>query len=146
MSGWRGSVVSLVDARETIYQRFVTQWGATSAYTFDNENYDPPVATPWVRLAVRHRDSILEAIGGTGTGGMNRYQRSGVCQIQVFTPVNQGTRQSDTLVQAARAIFEGITLASNAIRFNNVDITEIGPDGSWYLVNVDAAFQYDERK
>jgi hypothetical protein len=139
-------MVSLVDARETIYQRFVAQWGATSAFTFDNENYDPPANTPWVRLAVRHRSSTLEAIGGSGYGGLNLFQRTGVCQIQVYTPLNQGTRQSDTLVQTARNIFEGVTLASNAIRFTNVNIVEIGPDDSWYVVNVDADFQYDERK
>ena len=139
-------MVSLVDARETIYQRFVTQWGATSAYTFDNEAYDPPVNTPWVRVAVRHLISRLNAIGGTGQGGFNLYQREGECVIQVFIPSNQGTRTADTLAQAARAIFEGVTLASNAIRFNNVEIREIGESDNWYQVNVEAEFQYDERK
>lgn len=139
-------MVSLVDARETIYQRFATQWGATSPYTFDNEAYDPPVNSAWVRVVVRHQVSTLEAIGGSGQGGLNLYQRRGSCVIQVFTPANQGVRNADTLAQTARAIFEGITLSSNAIRFNNVDIQEIGESDNWYQVNVEAEFQYDERK
>lgn len=139
-------MVNLVDARETMYQRFETAWGATSAKTFDGEDFTPPINTAWVRFTVRHDGSTLECIGGTGAGGFNTYQRTGRCIIQVFSPLNKGTREADTLAQAARAIFEGTTLSSNAIRFNNVVVREIGPDGAWYQINVEAAFQYNERK
>lgn len=140
-------MVTLVDARETIYQHFITGWGATSPITLDNEAYDPPAGSEWVRVSVRHQGSSLEAKGGMGSGGLNRYSRSGVCFIQVFTPLNQGTREADTLAQSARDIFEGTTLASNAIRFNDVIIREIGPDdGGWYQVLVECEFEYDERK
>lgn len=140
-------MVTLVDARETIYQRFSDVWGTTSPFTFDNEEFDAPVLNPWVRVTVRHDGSALEAIGGTGAlGGLNKFQRTGRVFIQVFSPVDRGTREADTLAQAARAIFEGVTLSSNAIRFNNVVVREIGPSDSWYQINVEAAFQYDERK
>ncbi len=139
-------MVTLVDARETMYQKFVDDWGATSPFTFDNEDYKPAADTAWVRVAVRHNSSSLEAIGGTGAGGFNKFMRSGRVFIQVFTPIDQGTNEADTLAQAARAIFEGVTLSSNAIRFNNVIIREIGPDGSWYKINVECLFDYDERK
>lgn len=139
-------MVSLVDAREAIYERFRTLWGSTSPYTFDNEDYEPPVGDAWVRLSVRHNASVLEAIGGRGYGGMNKFMRSGRVFIQVFTPINQGTREADTLAQTARAIFEGITISSNAIRFNNAVVREIGPDNSWYQINVECSFDYDERK
>jgi hypothetical protein len=139
-------MVNLVDARETIYQRFATLWGTTSAITFDNEAFTPPAGQPWVRVSVRHSGSTLEAIGGSGFGGMNTFQRIGRCVIQVFVPIDAGTRQADTLAQAARAIFEGTTLSSNAIRFTNVVLREIGPDDAWYQINLEATFQYDERK
>ena len=77
---------------------------------------------------------------------MNSFMRTGLCFVQVFVPIDQGTRQADTLAQAARAIFEGINLSSNAIRFNNVVLREVGPDDAWYQINLEAAFQYDERK
>ena len=92
---------------------------------------------------VRHDGSSLEAIGGVGN---NKYERTGRATIQVFTPLNQGTEEADTLAQTARAIFEGITLSSNAIRFNNAVVREIGPDDGWYQINVEAFFQYNERK
>lgn len=137
---------SLVDARETIYQRWATQWGATTPYTFANEAYDPPVNTAWVSFGVVHTASTLEAIGGSGYGGMNLFQRQGLCNMRIFVPQDQGIRAADTLAQQARGIWEGVTLASNAIRFTNVDIREIGPVDSWFVIEVDATFQYDERK
>jgi len=139
-------MVTLVDARETIYQRWATLWGTTTPYTFANEGYDPPVGTSWISFNVIHTASRLEAIGGRGYGGMNLYERRGICAIRIFVPQNQGIRTADTLAQQARAIFEGVTLASNAIRFTNVDIREIGPVDSWFVIELDAAFQYDERK
>lgn len=138
-------MVSLVNARETIYQAFETAWGSLSPYTFDNEDFTPPENAPWVRVAVRHDGSTLECIGGSQAGGFNTFQRTGRAVVQVFGRLNKGTREADTLAQAARAIFEGTTLA-NAIRLTNAVIREIGPDGAWYQINVEAFFQYDERK
>lgn len=139
-------MVSLLEARRDMYDEFSTEWGATSPVTYDNEAYDPPAGTAWVRFSVRHENSTLEAIGGLDDGGFNKYQRVGRAFVQVFTPLNQGTEEADTLAQTARAIFEGTTLTSNAIRFNDVIVREIGPDGPWYQINVEALFQYDERK
>ncbi len=139
-------MVSLVDARETIYQRWATQWASTTPYTFANEAYEPAVQTAWVSVNVFHTASRLEAIGGRGYGGMNLYERQGICTIRIFVPQDQGIRAADSLAQQARSIFEGVTLASNAIRFTNVDIREVGPADSWFVIELDAAFQYDERK
>jgi hypothetical protein len=136
-------MVTLAVAREVIYQKWVDDWGATSLFTFDNEKYNPPSGSAWARVGVRHRGSALESIGGAGN---NNYQRTGVLFVQVFTPIDQGVSEADSLSQAARAIFEGITLSNNAIRFNNAVIREVGSDGSWYQVNVECEFQYDERK
>jgi hypothetical protein len=129
-----------------MYQRFIDLWGTTSPFTFDNEKFTPPTKTAWVRVTVRHDDSTLELIGGTQAGGFNKYQRTGRLTVQVFTPLNEGVEEADTLAQTARDIFEGVTLSSNAIRFNDVIVREIGPDEGWYQFNVEAVFQYDERK
>lgn len=143
-------MVTLVQARRDLYIRFITAWeaGPNTAKTFDGEQFTPPAGQPWIRFVVRHDGSTLEAIGGTGAGGFNKYQRTGRVVIQVFVPTNQGLEDADTLAQAARAIFEGITLSSNAIRFNNAVVREIGTDedNAWFQINVEAFFQYDERK
>lgn len=139
-------MVSLQVAREAIYQRFATEWAATTQYSFDNEEFDPTDGTPWALLYVRHRFSTLECIGGLGNGGFNTFQRVGTVTIRIFVPLDEGVDQADTLAQQARAVFEGVTLSSNAIRFSSVDVREEGPSGGWYSITVEAPFQYDERK
>lgn len=140
-------MTSLGTARETIYETFAAAWGTTTPIAFDNEAFNPPTdGSSWVRVVVRHDSSNLEAIGGRGFGGMNLYQRTGRLVIQVFVREDKGTEEADSLAQAARAIFEGTTLSSNAIRFNNGIVREVGQDSPWFQVNLEVAFQYDERK
>lgn len=142
-------MVSQLQARRDIYQRFLTLWPPALGvvFTFDNEVFVPPDSDPWIRFSVRHDGSALEAIGGTtGGGGFNKYQRTGRAVLQVFTALNKGAAEADTIVDEIRDIFEGVALGGNTIRFTNVVAREIGPDGQWYQVNVEAAFQYDDRR
>lgn len=142
-------MVSITQARRDLYQRFIDLWGATSAYTFDNEVYNPTAGNAWVRFSVRHDGSELEAIGGTAGGaspGFRKYQRRGRVVVQIFTPENQGAEAADIIVAKVQDLFEGFTLPGNSIRLNDVVVREIGPGEGWYQVNVEAFFKYDERK
>lgn len=129
-------------ARELIYSRFITQWGTTTPLTFDNEAFDPPEGKAWVRLTVRHNDSNFETLGGVGN---RRVRREGSIFIQVFTPGDKGTQKSDTLVQTARAVFEGVSFGPGVDCNNAVD-REVGPDGAHYMRVVECFFAYEERK
>ena len=136
-------MTTLTAAREAIYQAFVDGWGATSVFTFDNENFDPPDDASWVRLSVRHNASTQETLGRTGN---RRFARLGSALVQIFTRDNIGARTADTLATTAREIFEGVSLAGTTIRFLDVIVRETGPDGKWYQVVVEATFEYDETR
>jgi uncharacterized protein DUF4128 len=134
---------TLVDAREAMYQRFSTQWGSTTPVAFDNEKFEPPVGTSWVRVSVRHQTAGQETLQ---VAGNRQFLRGGEAVVQVFAAQDRGTRAADLLAQQARAIFEGVALNSNGIRFTDVLVREIGESEGWYQVNVEATFQYQERK
>lgn len=134
---------TLNEAREAIYQAFVDGWGATTAYTFDNEKFTPPDQTPWVRLTVRHQDAGQETLGGTGN---RKFYRKGSVFIQVFVPTDDGTANADTYLALARSIFEGTRIAGTTVRFLDVIVRETGPAKSLYEATVEAAFEYDEIK
>lgn len=136
-------MTTLNEARGRIYQDFATAWGATSALTFDNEDFSPPAGLPWVRLAVRHESAQQESLGEPGA---RKFERLGRVFVQVFTPLDTGAATADNLASAARAVFEGKTLTPENIRFHAVTVREIGPDGAWYQVNVEAQFSYTETK
>lgn len=135
-------MTTLAEAREAIYKTFIDAWDSIAPLTLDNEDFQPPNGS-WVRLSVRHTGGGQETLGRTGN---RRFERSGTAFIQVFTLQDTGTAAADTLANLARSIFEGTSITNTTIRFNNVALTEIGPTGKWYQINVSAAFDYDETK
>lgn len=130
-----------------MYQAFVDGWGTTSVFTLDNEappDGFPPDA-PWVRVAIRHRDSDQESVGDVGA---RKFTRSGSLFVQCFSPLAvNGLVSSDTLAATARGIFEGVTLTPENVRFTDCVVREIGDDGDGYFqVNVECFFNYTETK
>jgi hypothetical protein len=134
-------MTTINEARETIYQTFVTGWGATSPYTFDNEAYKPDDSNPWVRLAVRNRTSNTDTLGPVAR---RKQLRSGAIFLQIFIPTNSGVKDADTLVRKFREIFEAKVLTPGTLWVTSVDAREIGPDGESYLVVCEASFTYND--
>jgi len=132
---------TLVSAREAIYQRFVDQWGGSSAFTFDNEQFDPPAGVPWVRVSVRHSFGAQETLGGAPN---RRFSRGGLIFVQVFVPLDSGNKAADALAQSARAIFEGTHFATD-VRCSDVTVREVGPSEGWFQTNVECSFEYDQQ-
>lgn len=140
-------MTTLAQAREAIYLAFDTVWasGPVSQYTFDNEEFDPPQNAAWVRLAVRHNDAGQETLGGTGA---RKFARKGAAFVQVFTPTkSQGTSEADTLIATARAIFEGTRISGTTLYFKDCVVRESGVvDDHWFMVVLEAEFEYNETK
>lgn len=136
------------EAKESILSRFKATWDVDHPgvpYEFDNESFDADEESgsddAWVRLVVRHEDANQETLGKPQN---RRFRRPARVMAQVFVKVDTGTQQADTLVDAVRNIFEGASF--DGLHFNAVSSREIGVDGKWYQVNVEAPFFYQERK
>lgn len=135
---------TLSQARERIYLTFKEDWGTTSPFVFDGEKFKTPSpSSSWVRVSIRHNEGSQDSLGGVGA---RKFKRGGSVFIQCFTPLDRGRDASDTLADAARDIFEGKTLGTEAVTFTDVIIREIGPDEGWYQTNVEAIFNYTETK
>lgn len=137
-------MATLPEARERIYQAFVDAAVLpTGRYTFENEVYTPPVGETWARLVVRHRVRAQETLGIVGN---RKFESLGGVIVQCFAPLDTGTAGADTVAQAVRAAFEGKVLLPEHIRLYGAQVREIGSDGAWYQINVEAFFNYDETK
>lgn len=128
-------------AKESIIQQFVTDWGANSAYTIDNEEFTPPTNAPWVRVAVRHVASQQTSLGAVGN---RKFDREGLVLIQVFGRLDRGTNAVDDLAEKALAIYEGKSI--DKIWFTSTVIREVGPLEGWYQISLDAQFTWTEKK
>ena len=103
----------------------------------------PDADTPWAR------GTILHAAGGPaslpGNIGQVRYAHGGIAIFQVFTRLGGGTQAAYALAQQLTNAFDG-QRGPNGVYFSNTRIREIGPDGSWFQVNVQTDFDYEEVK
>ena len=135
-------MTTISQAREAIYGRFNTNWGTTSPFQFDNENFTPPDKA-WARLVVRHIGSSQETLGSSGN---RKFERRAVVFIQIFTKADKGTSEADTLVRIARDIFEGINFSGLRFLHGVIRETPEPQDSKWYQVVVEIFFAYDETK
>ncbi len=130
-----------IEARQIIYERFSTLWGATSPFTFENEAYSTVTTTAWVRLAVRHGVSAQDTLGPKPN---RKWMRRGRIILQIFVPRAKGVKAQDTLLRKFREIFEGESFSG--VDTTNVQHREIGPDGVWWQTQGEADFCYYETK
>lgn len=135
-------MTTLNEARARVYQTVIDEY-VGSAFTFDNEQFDPPAGLPWVRVVVRHAPSLQESLGGIGR---RKFDRPAIVIAQVFTPLDQGMEQADNLITELRDIFEGRTLTPEGLRFNSGTPTEVGEDGPYNQQNLALDFSYTETK
>lgn len=133
------------EAQEAFLQKFVDTWASTGfRYTFENETgFSTPENAPWARFTIRHNVANQETQGQSGN---RKFNRSGSCFVQIFTPLDEGTKRSKALTAVVVAGFEGDRIIGSTIRFLDVIPRETGPEGEWYQVVVEIVFQYTEIK
>ena len=142
---------SITDARDAILSHFKTAWDAQTspvptvyyAGTRAGNEDLPNQTSPWVRISVAHAISGQATLGGVGN---RRFRKVGTVTIEVRTPIERnGLTSNDRYVKVAVDAFEGESTVSGGgtVWYRNVSAVEIGADGSWWLSNVTADFEYD---
>lgn len=151
-------------AREALYAHFVANWnelvivlveawglelvGVSGEplvpFALGDETMEPPNG-PWVRFTVRHGPTAQETLG---TCGNRNFDRSGRVFVQGFMLPGGDERELDLVMEAARTLFEGRTVDPHAIRFNAVEVSELGviEGGRWQAALAEAPFNYTTRK
>lgn len=106
---------------------------------YPNTPSEIPTATDWIRPTVRHSDG--GQISLAGENGARRFIRKGVLVIQCFSPVGDGNKGIDTLVDNFVTKLEAVR--NSQVWYRNIRAIEVGKDGSSMQVNVMADFEYE---
>lgn len=134
-------MTTLNQAREAVYSRFVTEWDDETDFVLGNEEFDTEGVNEYVRLSVRQTASRQTSMGQAGN---RRFERRAIAFVQVFTTGSD--QRLDTLLQQAKDIFEGVSLAGSTVSFLEVLARETGQDGKHNGGLVEARFRYEEVK
>lgn len=132
------------EAYNDILTIFKDAWDTTGYDTiYSNVTGDPPeTQVPWARVNIQH------GFGDQTLGDASskiRYTRTGLFFGQLFMPTGEGLPELYDLAKLIADAYEGKS-TPNGVWFRNVRVNEVGPDGSWYQINVIAEFTYDEVK
>lgn len=135
---------AIISSIPTIVWDNTTTAGSVIPVDTDKSSIPPiPLSESWIRISMKHATGGQSSLtsGRQGT----RYTRGGILAAQCFTPVGDGSKAADTLVQLVLDIFEGIATPSG-VWFRHGHPQEIGQDDSWYQVNAILEFTYDQIK
>jgi hypothetical protein len=134
-------MTTIFDATDAMVKRWISQWGTTTPYALEGEQYRPTRGTSWCRLSIRHTAGEQTSQGAPLT---RRFTRRGEVNVQVFTPANGGTASGTQLAQQALDVFEGTTFSS--VYFFDGRVEELGVDGEWMQHLVTCSFDYQQIK
>lgn len=121
---------------QQIQQAFSDNFSACPV-AWPNESFVTPSQTAWARFNVMDN---VSAYDGIGTGAPIR--RDGMVIVQVFTPADTGTAESEQIADSIKSALEG--LVSNAIHFGAANRRPIGNYDGWYQVNVTIPYFYHD--
>ncbi len=134
------------EARDELSEFATTKWTAAVASIspsaplhYTNLNADPPeVPQLWGRLHIQNRDGTRASLGGE----CSRFRRFGSLFIMIFVPIGEGSQSADQIADSLVVAFEDAGAIDN-IWFRDVGMREVGPDGTYHQVNVEAQFTFD---
>ena len=128
-----------------ILAAFRTAWGGSSLQTpvaWPNLPFDPAAAFPspadsdaWVRPVYQQPEEGDSRIGESGY-----LFRIGRFTVEIYVRSGKGTSRAYDLADDVLVFLRGQTVAET--HFSGLGVNEIGDDGTWWQVNVGAAFRY----
>jgi hypothetical protein len=132
-----------------IEDMFETAWASTTPIRVDNVGFTPPT-TSWVSVEVWDGKTDKASLGG----GTQLRRSVGTVLVNIFTPLNGGSRPARLLSDQVSGIFRDVVVSG--ITFYEADIKRVGEKyftnsgtgipgtAQWYQMMVAVPFKYDE--
>ena len=95
----------------------------------------PPDQSTFIRFTIN-----FDADAERATTDANR--QAGIAIAQVSTPLGRGTNESALITDVIESIFKSNTWPDNVLETKYTALFNVGPDGSYYTMNVNIYFEY----
>lgn len=118
--------------------------GNQPAGSFTVENKDLKTPTTWARFSIQNMTTGQDGMGSNYV----RYDRYSDATVQIFVPLNTGTKESNMLADAFVEYFEGrqfyptLNLKDIDIHILSVIPTKERPDESWFRQDVTINYRW----
>ena len=142
--------VTIDEAREAIYQAFVSGWGSRTTYQLEGVPFlEPEPDVDWIRVVVRNFTGTTETMGDVD---QKKHRRNASVIMSIFTPADQGMKSGAEHAQFALDIFESRNIAvpgkSETLDLIAGDVREIPLDENEKsrIVEVEVPFAFTQTK
>lgn len=140
--------ITVDEAQDAILAEFKQYFVGVDAnhVAWPNREYEPTDGQAYVRISVQHNLAYQPSMGDPAA---RRTRREGIVFVQCFTPLGDGTSQSNELAQEASDVLSNKRVAVGGvyhISLKSGEIRTIGRDPVHELwqVNVSVPFWYDQ--
>ena len=125
--------MSIVTLRQDIETHLTTNFTAYPI-KYENVSFKPPNNTPWIACHIKRNSLPTPEINQTN------YEVSGLLIIQVFTPLDSGTVESNSIVNTLATLYSNQSIINTW--FKDAEIIDVGESDTWYQVNLSIPFIY----
>ncbi len=136
------------EAEEAILERWDSSWSSLQPaipFTFDNEEFEG--VDQWARVTIRPSSSRQVTMGPVGS---RRFERRGNIFVQLFGPIDVGSKPLALLSADVRTALESRSIAGvgggEPVSTYAANEQDVGTDGRWYIVVLSVAFSYHETR
>lgn len=120
-----------------IESRFYDNWGSTTDIKYDNVDFTPPANEAFVELQIHNGDATA-----VSTGSSVLYRSPGIISVNIYLPLNAGTKTAKGYTDTIAAIFRGQQFSGITCRAASV--TRIGELDGKFVYNISIPFFRDE--
>ncbi len=135
-----------VEAEEVIAGQFATAWNVAHSFVpfqLENESFDPPADGSWLRVSIQPATRVQETMNSPG---LRKFLSVGTIFVQVFTPLDAGTKPNRLLCEAVKECLEALSLSGGELRTYASATRAIGPDDKWFASNVSTTYEFNETR
>jgi hypothetical protein len=129
--------MSYTDQNKAIRSRFHTNWGTDPPVKYDNADFTPPDNAAFVAFEIVNAGEFVASLGGP-----IKYRNFGIISINIYAPLNSGTKVLSGYCDTAAAIFRGQQFSS--ITCLGASVNRIGEVDGRFVYNVSIDFFRDE--
>ncbi len=130
------------EIRNLIVSTYLTEFSSQFSIAIDNIKFTPPnPPVKWVRISVKFNTGSQQTLGEKPN---RKFIHSGLIFIQVFTPINTGTDENDSLATESKNLLDGEHIQD--LWMYNGRIETQPSDDQWYQQNVVIEFKFEDTR
>jgi len=128
------------EVRNALTSKFLTEYDGDFPIAVDNQIFKVPnPATKYARITVKFNTGNQHTLGRKGN---RKFVKLGILFVQIFSPINTGTDENDTLANSTIELYDGEKLGT--LWLYNGRIETKRSDGLFYQQNVVVEFEFED--